>query len=377
MKNDRIDQALSALGFALKAERDENPLNNPMAFVEKLPKRCFSGDHINGGKIIQFASQGITDNAKKEQIVVSDDGVAISVLSTNKINSSVEIAGDVTAKNVSATSITADVLNVKEIKADIDFDKNTPIKFSGDLNGKGMLWTAKDYTKQFVFNHKPDRFFSSESIDLAKNKAISINGTKILDEKELGASVTKSNIREVGRLKGLTVDGSIIINDYFYFDGSSDRLGLGTDEPNAALSVAEMGTEVMLGTNDNMNGMVGTFATSDFDIVTDDTPRITVKSGGDIQLGNKNRPPVQVSVHGKVAIKVNTPDPEVDLHVNGAIKYNGKLQTHGTNAPTSGVYNTGDIVWNESPKLNSYVGWICIMAGSPGQWAPFGKIGNS
>jgi len=377
MKNDRIDQALSALGFALKAERDENPLNNPLAFVEKLPKRCFTGDHINGGKIIQFASQGITDNAKKEQIVVSDNGVAISVLSTSKINSSVEIAGDVTVNNVSATSITADVLNVKEIKADIDFDKNTPIKFSGDLNGKGLLWSAKDYTKQFVFNHKPDRFFSSESIDLAKNKNISINGTKLLDEKELGASVTKSNIREVGRLKGLIVDGTAIINDYLYFDGSSDRLGLGTDEPNAALSVAEMGTEVMLGTTETMSGMVGTFATNDFDIVTDDTPRITVKAGGDIQLGNKNRPPVSVSVHGKISVKVNTPDPDVDLHVNGAIKYNGKLQTHGKGAPTSGVFNNGDIVWNDSPGLGSYVGWICITAGSPGQWAPFGKIGNS
>ena len=374
MKNDRIDQALSALGFALKAERDENPLNNPLALVEKLPKRCFSGDHINGGKIIQFSSQGITDQAKKEQIVITDDGVSISVLSTNKINSSVEINGDMTVKNVSATSITADVLNVKEIKADIDFDKNTPIKFSGDLGGKGILWAAKDYTKQFVFNHKPDRFFSSESIDLARNKQISINGTKVLDEKELGPTVTKSNIREVGRLKGLIVDGTAIINDYLYFDGNSDRLGLGTDEPNAALSVAEMGVEVMLGTTIENHGFVGTYATNDFDIVTDDTPRITVKSGGDVHLGNKNRSAIQVSVHGSLSVDVNNADSRAKLHVNGAIKFNDNLHLKDSAPPTHGAFNQGDIVWNSNPQQKKYIGWVCTQGGSPGIWNPFGEI---
>lgn len=374
MKNDRIDQALTALGFALKEGRDENPLNNPMSLVEKLPKRCFTGDHINGGKIIQFASQGITDNAKKEQIVISDDGVAISVLSTNKINSSIEIAGDVTAKNISATSITADVLNVKEIKADIDFDKNTPIKFSGELGGKGMLWSAKDYTKQFVFNHKPDRFFSSETIDLAKGKQITFNGRTVLSETELGPTVTKSNIREIGRLKGLVVDGTAVINDYLYFDGNSDRLGLGTDEPNAALSVAEMGTEVMLGTTETLSGMVGTFATNHFDIVTDNTPRITVEAGGNIQLGNRNRSPIQVSVHGSMGIDVNNADTRAKLHVNGAIKFNNSLHLKSSEPPKGGAFNQGDIVWNEKPQQKKYIGWVCIQSGSPGIWSPFGEI---
>jgi hypothetical protein len=53
----------------------------------------------------------------------------------------------------------------------------------------------------------PGRFFVSETIDLAKGKGISVNNVKVIDDTELGSTVTKSNLREVGRLKGLIVDG--------------------------------------------------------------------------------------------------------------------------------------------------------------------------
>jgi hypothetical protein len=44
------------------------------------------------------------------------------------------------------------------------------IVIKGDINGKGIIWSGQGYNKQFVFNNDPDRFFVSESIDLAKNK---------------------------------------------------------------------------------------------------------------------------------------------------------------------------------------------------------------
>jgi hypothetical protein len=140
--------------------------------------------------------------------------------------------------------------------------------------------------------------------------------------------------------------------------------------------VAEDMIEVMLGTRDSSKGIVGTFAGHAFDIVTDNTSRISVSAGGNIQLGNTKQPPVQVNIHGKLAVKVNMPDPDVDLHVAGAVKFNGKLQKHGSTYPTVGAHNIGDIVWNSEPKINHFVGWICVQAGDPGVWAPFGKIGN-
>jgi hypothetical protein len=81
-----------------------------------------------------------------------------------------------------------------------------------------------------------------------------------------------------------------------------------------------------------------------------------------------------VSVHGKLAIRVNVPDPDVDLHVNGPIRFHGHLHVYADSAPDSGTYKTGDIVWNTAPRTGGHVGWVCTRAGSPGDWNPFGPI---
>jgi hypothetical protein len=371
MNNNQVRQTLNALADALESQEFGSILTDPTAFVQQIPKRSLSGDHIHGGKILKFASAGITDSATKEQIVVTDDSVSITSLSVGSVKSDLNVNGTVSAKVVKA-----DVLEVKEIKADIKFEKGESVTFGGgDIYGKGLLWASVGYTKQLVFNSNPDRIFSSETIDVAKGKSFSVNGIKVLDDTELGPTVTKSHLREIGRLKGLLVDGDVVINQYMFYNSVSDRLGLGTDEPNAGISVVEEDTEMMLGGKGG-RGIVGTFAGQGVDIVTDNTPRISISAGGAIQLGNPKTPPTQVSINGKLAIKVNSPDPEVDLHVNGAIKYGGRLQKYDKTYPDAGSYNSGDIVWNIDPKMNAYVGWVCIQTGSPGVWAPFGKIGN-
>jgi hypothetical protein len=161
------------------------------------------------------------------------------------------------------------------------------------------------------------------------------------------------------------------------YNNDTNRLGLGTEDPNSALSIAEDGVEVVIGTKDSVRGYIGTHASNHFDIVTDSTARISVTSSGNILLGNPRLAPVQISVHGKISVRVSTPDPEVDLHVNGAVKFNNRLQTVSGTYPTAGSFNSGDIVWNSDPRINHYVGWVCVQAGSPGIWEPFGKIGNS
>lgn len=245
---------------------------------------------------------------------------------------------------------------------------------NGSIIGKGLIWSGQGPTKQLIFTGNPDKFYSSETIDLAAGKNISINNVPVVTEKELGPSVTKSNLKELGRLKGLTVDGSVNINQYLFYDSSTDRLGLGTDTPNAAVSILENGVEVMIGTTDYSRGAVGTYASNDFDIVTDNTPRISVSKGGDIDLGNNNFGPIKVSVNGKLGINVSQPDTRVDLHVSGAIKFNDKLHLNGSEPPSFGNHSQGDIMWNSNPSLNSYIGWVCVQSGNPGQWLPFGQV---
>jgi hypothetical protein len=371
----KLNQILAALGDELSTQTQKIELSSNQ-IIEKLPFRSLSGDHINGGKVHNFASSGITDKATKPQLTMSDQGVAVQTFSQG-----FTVNGNVQGEDAKFKVLKADVIEAVNIIGDITFEKDVPIVFSGDsIDGKGLLWAgkgSKGHTKQFVFHSDPDRFFVSEHIDLARGKSITINNIKVIDEKELGPTITKSSLREVGRLNGLIVDGGLSVGQFMVFDANTSRLGLGTENPNAALSIVDDGVELVLGTKDTVKGFIGTYASHQLELGTDNTARISISSSGNITLGNPKIAPVQVSVHGKLSVRVSTPDPEVDLHVNGAVRFNNRLQKYDSTYPTSGSYNEGDIIWNIQPRMNSYVGWVCIQTGAPGLWSPFGKIGNS
>jgi len=46
----------------------------------------------------------------------------------------------------------------------------------------------------------------------------------------------------------------------------------------------------------------------------------------------------------------------------------------GSGAPASGDWERGDKVWNAAPSAGSHIGWVCVTAGTPGAWKPFGGI---
>lgn len=246
---------------------------------------------------------------------------------------------------------------------------------SGQSNiGKGIIWSGEGTTKQIIFNHKPDRFFVTEHVELGKDKSLSIGGQKVIDSTSLGQSITVSSLREVGNLKGLVVEGSARIGQGMIFDAKTKRLGLGTDQPKATIGVVEKDSEISLGFDADSRAIIGTHSTTDLEILTSGTSRISVKANGNIDLGSANRNPVQVKVHGKVSVAVENPDPNVDLHVAGPVRLNNRLHLVSSAPPTRGTFNLGDLVWNEIPKLGACIGWVCLRPGSPGSWYPFGEI---
>jgi hypothetical protein len=272
----------------------------------------------------------------------------------------------------SLTTLLKEVLSEKS--QDINIVDLAYLNFNSTEKDKGLIWSGSGSVKQFIFKASANRFSSSESLDLAKEKNLSINGIKVLDDKELGPTVTKSNLREVGRLKGLIVDGAMSINQYLYYNATSDRLGLGTDEPNAALSICDEGVEISIGARDYNKVGIGAYNSADLELITDNTTRLSISATGDIKLGNSNTRPIHVEVHGTMGVNVKTIDSRATLHVGGALKFNDTLHLNGTSAPVDGIYKTGDIVWNTNPRQRAYIGWVCIQSGNPGIWAPFGEI---
>jgi hypothetical protein len=262
-----------------------------------------------------------------------------------------------------------DVVGERELEP---ADSIQHLKFKDPINGKGLLWQGRDYTKQFVF--QDSKLFSSETINIARDKNISINNIKVLDQTELGSSVVRSNLREVGQLNGLVVNGGFRVNNFLVFDHNSDRLGIGTEEPNAALSIVDDAVEIVLGAKDHSNAAIGTYNNSDLHLVTGNQTRITIGADGNIQLGSVTDGESKIQVHGSIGVNVTSIDPRSKLHVNGSIKFNDNLHLTGVEAPSGGSFTLGDIVWNSNPQPGNFVGWVCVKAGNPGVWATFGEI---
>jgi hypothetical protein len=374
MADNNLDKALAYLGTSLQSLVQQ--ANGPVDLEHlhtKIAKRSLTGDHINGGTIINFASTGIKDEATKQQIAVKDSGVEIATISIGQVKGDLSVENSFTAK-----TITVDVLEVRELKTDLKLGQSSPLEITvsgGDtLIGKGLLLKGQGSTKQLIFTANPDKFTSTEHFELIKDREFRIDGTPVLSSTALGPGVVKSGLRELGRLRGLIVDGSASIGQYVFYNSDTNRLGVGIESPNAGLSVGEDGVEVMIGTKDQSRGMIGTFASVPFDIVTDNTARISIGSSGNITLGNTAEGHIQVHVHGKLAVGVKTIDSRVDVHVAGAIKFNERIHEYLDAPPETGTYSTGSIVWNTKPEVGRCVGWVCVRSGSPGSWMPFGEI---
>ena len=243
-------------------------------------------------------------------------------------------------------------------------------KEDGTLTGLGLSWTGAGPNKQFMFRASPDRFWSTESIDLNEGKSFMIGNNVLLSKTELGSSVRNSNLTRVGTLGNLRTQGDLVIDDYIYYTSSSESFGIGTEAPNGKLGVATLDGEFVVDTAPGKIS-VGAWTSTDLHITTDNRSRIVVKDNGNVIIGNEKSLTV---VNGKLGINVSNIENDIALSVNGGVKFDGKKMANAEHAPKDGACRQGDMVWNSRPNSGGYVGWICTESGTPGLWSPFGKI---
>ena len=266
----------------------------------------------------------------------------------------------------------ADAINNKHIQ-------EKPIEFFGtadnSIYNKGLQWTGVGQAKYLVLNNDPDRLWSNVNIDLKTEQSYMIDNTPVLSANELGRTVTKSNLRQVGTLNNLVVSGNLNVSQFVIFDSGMNRLGIGTETPNATLSVASNTVEFIV-----QPGVaaadIGTHTNSGLNIKTDSTDRITITANGNITLGLQGNTETKINMYGRVGIGVTSVESDVSLSTSGAVKFQNKKFEVGSAAPVTGSYTVGDIIWNSAPSANQSIGWVCVATGNPGQWKSFGTISN-
>jgi hypothetical protein len=255
-------------------------------------------------------------------------------------------------------------LEVDSIVSDIRVERTAPIEFLEDsgsgIYGKGLAWKIKGAgTRQFFLMPNPDRFYSSESIDLAGGQSFSISGHSVLTETTLGNTVVDSSLESLGTLRTLSVAGDVSLGDAFYV---TDREAIA----NRTLKVRSGESELAI-----ESGSIA--VTDDFKVSVKSVQEFGI-TDTNITIGNKNNTSRNINAYGKLSVNITNPDPDAAFSVEGPVVMNGKkfITTHAM--PTHGEWNVGDIAWNSTPQTSNYIGWVCVTGGNPGVWKPFGQI---
>ena len=315
--------------------------NAALAVSENNVDMIIGSNEVNVGRIGTFS------NDKLE--IVTDDIARISITNTGEVN-----VGDPLYKN--GVLRVNGKLYVDEVIADTRLLRSTSLQFqsAGDdtIIDKGIEWIDSNRTRKLVFKDSPERITSTENFDLVDGRSFSVDGTTVLSKTTLGHTVRESSLSKVGVLDDLTVSGPSTFNGQTTFGNVAVADANGNN-----LSI--VGSAIDFG----QNIIVKRQGSIEF---TADPTYITIGNGQ-----NTNRP---VRIHGRLGVGVNNPDASLGLAVAGNMMFANKTFSTGTSAPTSGQHQKGDICWNSDPITSSYIGWVCVVSGTPGEWKPFGLI---
>ena len=122
-----------------------------------------------------------------------------------------------------------------------------------------------------------------------------------------------------------------------FINDTSNRVGIGTSEPNASLSILDNNVELILGSTAVDSASIGTFTSHDFSLISNNKPRLVIKNSGEIHIGEPASKSGVLKVYGTIYADSLIADTRIER--TSSIEFN--------ESTADGIYNKG-LVWNSS-----------------------------
>ena len=285
---------------------------------------------------------------------IENDRVVIKKLALETLEGNIVHLGSLSLSGpVEVTGeLSVETLKVKNLITDSAIKNATfgewAVTDEADLLGKGLNWTWGNGHVHLGYR-LGNRLAVTGNIDLDAGKSYLINGVAVLSETELAPQVTKSRLRELGPLKGLRVNGDALVGEFAYFNSSTQRLGVGTDEPNGTLSVAQGDLEAIIGFDKDGVIEIGSYTNTDVSIITDNTSRVTFKKTGEVVFGNEVTKNADVRIYGTLTVDTVIADNRIDRYQPLEFKTSRERGIYGQGLIWTGTGNMRQLIMMADP----------------------------
>jgi len=227
----------------------------------KMDGAEFNATWINNGIYKNFTSTGISDNASKLQLAITDEGI----ITTNNI----------TAENL--------------LIEDNTFLKNLTV--DGDILINGNILPSNGLEK---YIEEISNNISIKNINQNNNLDINLNGRSIVDgdrsiisNNTLGPSITQSNLRKLGNLNELVVNGQVLLDETLIVNAGS--VGINTEETSGVLSIWDNDSELSILKYAPKNMFIGSTRLNDITLGSNNQKQIVLKLNNTIELNGPLR----------------------------------------------------------------------------------------
>jgi hypothetical protein len=201
-------------------------------------------------------------------------------------------------------TLTADTIVVKNIITEdgaISDIGNWVVNAEDELNGQGFSW-AWGTGSALLQYRTGNKLWSNASFDLQSDQSYKIDDVPVLTASSLGDSIVHSKLRSIGTLNSLKVDGDVTLGDFLFVNSTFNKIGIGTDEPSAAITILDNNVEISIGSPDYDVAHIGTSSNHNVSIIADGRPRITATAAGEVIIGNASSRDGLLRVNGSIYV---------------------------------------------------------------------------